>query len=1250
MNTNSPVPLVRRFSPVPASPSDSDEQQIQELFGYSRPATWEDIDKGYRSVVLAEAGAGKTFEMQARAMFVERQGQPAFFIRIEDIEDDLRHSFDVGNVEAFEKWLRSQNDAWFYLDSVDEARLENPRTFEKAIRRFSGAIRNAQHRAHVCISSRPYTWRPKSDRLLIQRYIPFPKPRAESTGEDLRATGTSEPQDALEIFLLHPLDENDIRQFAQHRSVPAVECLIRELERKDLLALAGRPFDLEAILDKWASDRTLGGRSDLLRHNVEMRLKESHHPDRARRQPLNLGKAVAGARRLAAAVVLTGEAGIQVPDSTPTRTGINAEAVLSEWPPNDVQALLERGIFDDVIYGAVRFRNRDVREFQAAGWFCDLLQGGHSRHGIESLFFREQYGHEFVSPRLRVVLPWLILDDSEIRNRILAVHPEITMEGGDPARLPLPIRKGIVSDVVERLVQQGDYGAAGDNSALARIAHPDLTDHTFALIDRYSDNDDALFFLGRLVWQGAMSRCISPLVPVAADPAREIYTRIAATRAVATCGTQEQSGALWDTLLTADDDIPRELLADLVRGADETAIPKLLQSIEKLSPHSDSGGTGLASALHDLVDRLPLPSNDGVHESFQEFICGIFCFVHRAPVFQPGSCDVSKKFSWLLAPAMHAVERLVLARNDLVFDEHTLALLRSAPTAKHWRVRGIDDRNDKLSELVPGWPELNDALFWYSTTTTGTQRQTSSPKLRDFLRLEWSAHYWEFGPDSFARVLDWVRTRELEDEQVLALSLAFSIYGQVKEPREWLDRLRDCVTGHIALSSKLDELVNPVLSEADLRLRHESTEYQRELEREARETAQQRSDWIARLKAQPDFVRNPPGLQAGEFSGDQYHLLKEVEGDDERTDRSKGANWRTLIDEFGEDVAWAFRDAAMAHWRLFRPELRSEGADTRSLPFSLLFAMAGLAIEADEVQEFPRHLSPSEVSLALKYIVFELNGFPRWLEPMYEAYPKEALEAVLTELFWELDNTESDQPMSYILHDLVFYAPWLHSTLAKPLLSWIRFHHLPSDDALRFSLRILRGGGVRPSELAIVAKSKAADHSGEHCASWHALWVEAEPETGVEAVTVWLDGLGSDEGSNAAQLFITTLMGNRRDAGSGASLENFQTPGHLKSLYVLMHRHIRATEDIDRSGGGVYSPGLRDDAQEGRERLFNLLSEIPGKAAYVALTELIEEHPHTRFTPWMARCARQRAEQDGDLDLGHRNRSASSARTSQELR
>ena len=726
---------------------------------------------------------------------------------------------------------------------------------------------------------------------------------------------------------------------------------------------------------------------------------------------------------------------------------------------------------------------------------------------------------------------------------------------------------------------------------------------------------------------------MSRLSGVAADPARGAYARIAATRAVTTCGTAEQRGALWDTLLASDEDIPREILADLVRGGDDDDIPKMLLSIEKLSSDSHFSLTSLKAALLEFMGRLPLPSTGDVHDAFAVFTAGLHGFLERRPFIRAGSCNVSEQFSWLLGPAMQAVERLVAGRSELAFDEHVMALLRRAPTVHGWLVRDTELRSNGLPELVPGWPELNDALFWYSARTTRTESGRNGLGLNGDRPLQRLGHYWAFGPDSFPRILVYVRTRELEDDRVIALSLAFRVYREANEPSGWLDDLQACVRDDTTLSAALDKLVNPDVPEHVTKWEREWAEHQEELEREWREAAQDRADWIARLKADPDIVRSPPDLQPGEFSTDQCCLLREVEGEDHRTNRSQGSAWRTLIDKFGEDVARAYRDAAVAHWRHFRPELRSEGGNTSFIPYSLVFAMAGLAIEADEVEGFPRHLSASEVRVALRYIVFELNGFPRWLESIYRVWPNEVLDAVLTELIWELENTDPNEPMHYILHDLAVYAPWLHGALAGPLLCWIRSHELPSDDALDYSFRILRCGELDPSDLVAVAMSKAFDQSSDQRAYWYAMWVDVDPETGVDALKVYLDGLGPDEGSRAAQLFITTLMGSSRDGrASGPNFGNFHTPRYLKSLYVLMHRHIRVTEDIDRSGGGVYSPGLRDEAQKARERLFNLLAEIPGKAAYVALSELIEEHPDPNARPWMETRARRRAEQDGDLE------------------
>ncbi|CAG1021319.1 hypothetical protein MTYM_00920 [Methylococcales bacterium] len=433
------IPLRRQFYPVPRNQEDSESNELLAFWGHAESNSWDDLHQEYRSVILAAAGAGKTEELRHQAKVLSAQGKLSFFIRIEDVEASFWQAFEIGDETQFQAWLQSTEDAWFFLDSVDEARLDNPRTFEKALRKFAQVIKQSAHRAHIYLSSRPYAWRFLEDRRFLDEILFIPK-LAVNADEDKKQ---SAPESALTEYTMLPLNYERIRRFSEARGANDVDRLLAEIERCDLGSLAERPFDLESILAKWAKDNALGGRLELLRHNIEQRLRDTHNTNRAQRQPLNLELAKTGARRLAAAVVLSGQAGLNVPDSSTIKPGIEAESVLGDWEHTDIRALLERGIFNDIIYGAVRFRHREVRELLAAEWFDSLLKSGNSRNAVESLIFREQYGERIITPRLRPVLPWLILLDDEIRHKALQILPEIAVEAGDPSKLPLFERQNI---------------------------------------------------------------------------------------------------------------------------------------------------------------------------------------------------------------------------------------------------------------------------------------------------------------------------------------------------------------------------------------------------------------------------------------------------------------------------------------------------------------------------------------------------------------------------------------------------------------------------------------------------------------------------------------------------------------------------------------------------------------------------------------------------------------------------------------
>ena len=1230
--THDPVPLERHFSLMRQSAPDSDEREPDSILGewilgQRKHAGWQELEEEFRCVILAEAGAGKSFEMEARAKHAKGHGRAAFLIRIEDIEDGFEKSFDVGCADAFENWLNSKEEAWLFLDSIDEARLKNPRTFEKAIQRFAARINPARQRARVFISSRPYAWRARSDRELVEKYLPFKKPNQEQTAqhkgyvEPPIADKSAEPESALCVYRLEPLDEASIRIFADHCNTPQVDRLIDELKRANLMPMAARPFDLEGILAKWKAYQALDGRLELLRHYLDNHLEEIH-PDRERRQPLKPEKARYGARLLAAAVILTGEPGIRIPDSTQQDKGIDAKTVLGDWKPADVQALLERGIFNDALYGMVRFRHREVRELLAAEWFHDQLSHGSSRQKTASLFFRKQYGQAVCTPRLRPILPWLILFDGEIRRKALKIAPEVAVEGGDAARLPIAERQLLLENIVRRVAEEGYGRPTHEDSAIARIALPDLTDDAQRLIAEHRNNDDAIFFLGRLVWQGEMTACVPALFEIAVDPARDIYARIAGIWATMTCGNRDQKDRLWSQLIDSSETLSRKLLAAVVENADPdmASIDFLLVSIGKLEAYKRFKTTGLEQALHSFIDRLPIHYAKSASGPLTAIISGLNGYLDREPYNGRRESRVSKEFTWLVGPATHAVERLVSARSEAALSPDALAVMLKGPGAHSWRGVGFDQYKDRLHELVPKWDQLNDALFWRSVEDArDTFENKRSRRLIDHQPVSWTGHYWKFDNDRFDDVLGFIPRRDFPDDKLVALSLAHRLFVQAGKPDGWLNELKRAVEGNSELVDRLSSLLNRKKSKSELEWEEEEARQVEERKKEEEEHKRNRAEWIDYLKVTPDVVRHPPGSEPGAFSCDQYWLLTEIEGAGSRRGQGEKANWEALRHEFGEDVARAYRDAAIAHWRRFTPGLGSEGHNTRSIPSALMFGMAGLEIEASEGGDrFPENLTEAEVRHALRYFVWELNGFSSWLEQFHQVYPELVLDAVFTELQWELAHAEPDRSPNYILRDLVYYTPWMHKFLAPSISAWLRKNEILNHDALRYCIHILRSGEADVEIVSNLAQSKiSSPAANEQLATWHALWIDQDAANGIPAAESWLSKLPTEEASKEAQLLITGLMGTRRSANIGHGRGDFRKVRHLKALFVLMHKHIRAKDDTKLAGKGAFTPGLRDDAQLGRNALLNQLSEIPGKETYIALCDLAKNHPDANYRPLM---------------------------------
>lgn len=65
---------------------------------------WDQLENEYRTVILAEAGSGKTIEIQQAARRLRLSGKSAFFIRLEYISDGLEYAFDSDDTGSFEEF------------------------------------------------------------------------------------------------------------------------------------------------------------------------------------------------------------------------------------------------------------------------------------------------------------------------------------------------------------------------------------------------------------------------------------------------------------------------------------------------------------------------------------------------------------------------------------------------------------------------------------------------------------------------------------------------------------------------------------------------------------------------------------------------------------------------------------------------------------------------------------------------------------------------------------------------------------------------------------------------------------------------------------------------------------------------------------------------------------------------------------------------------------------------------------------
>jgi hypothetical protein len=291
------IDLDRRFitfDPEAQGERDQHSLGLHSLFNAGK--SWKEILEQPCTVIIAEAGNGKSAELTHQAQLLRSRGEAAFFANLALLAKfPLPRALEVGSRDGLTSWQQGSAHGFFFLDAVDEAKLADPRDFQVALANYFDAVEAHKDRITTIISTRPHAWQAYADRAILAARLGLPPPgkvtRARITpGEETVASdeciedgdeGNEEgsrqaPPSPIAVMQLEVLDEARVRIFARARGIAAANlaAFITAIERADADLFATRPADLPGLIKIWKEKERIGSYSEVVAANVELKLTE----------------------------------------------------------------------------------------------------------------------------------------------------------------------------------------------------------------------------------------------------------------------------------------------------------------------------------------------------------------------------------------------------------------------------------------------------------------------------------------------------------------------------------------------------------------------------------------------------------------------------------------------------------------------------------------------------------------------------------------------------------------------------------------------------------------------------------------------------------------------------------------------------------------------------------------------------------------------------------------------------------------
>ncbi|MGX9729902.1 hypothetical protein OPV09_14335 [Janthinobacterium sp. TB1-E2] len=1235
------VDLERHFAPIY---KDKDAELNWSLHlgrKYGNWLNWEELLKRRRVVLLAEALCGKTKELEQRALMLRGQAHPAFYVRIEDLID---HGFIAAlrreDAQLFDAWKQSETgDAWFFLDSVDEARINN-KSFPSALRTLSNELGNdSLNRAFIIVSCRVSDWKGKSDREAIETELPFVNNLACHDRDEILLgpifdkhtikTHTTildevpRPSDLLVVQLV-PLTDDQKLKMADAAKIDG-RALLRAINQSGLDAMAERPGDFIDLIGYWAEHSRLDSLIEMTAAGVRRKLREENQH---RAGLLSPERAMDGARRLAAALVFAKTFALkapgQEPDLTLSKGAINPSDILHDWQPHEVNALLRTGVFAPSTYGRIKFHHRTTQEFLAACWLRTLLEHNCPISEIKRLLFADPYGAKTAVPSLLAVTAWLSQWVPEVCQELIEREPIALIVHGDPKSLSLQTRGALLNsyahlDAAGRLdYEYIDNRAAWmfSNSALAK-----------AINLAWQANSKAGFRLHLLhfIEEGRVEACVHLARQAACDESQDDM-RIAATRAMVVCNDHSGLKKIARQLIAE----PERLNARLAPRLAELLYPNylniadLLMLIERSEQARKFSSDGFASYLATFHKQTPSRLDK------KRLVAGIADLVLGSDRLN-ASNETATRYTELckgIADLANA-EFSVSGRGEI--EDGMLHLLMAVERVLDYYHE--DAALPALKDRVRADKHLNRQLMWADAAAWRSRPTTDHPIV----------HFCQIGPfygrtlwGTDASDLDWLlndaRRMCSEDDRRIAFS---ALWHALKDDEVSPLRLRlDLLAFEdLVLGRDLAEFVKPREPDAYVQ---QQLEAKLEHEKEAARAKQSWLDFREELSKNPSILDHADTLIS--WRGGQhrlYTLTTWLKMRAAKDGKDNVISYSLLNGVFSHEVIEHYAAGMRQVWRLRKPVRPNVSGINRT--FTLLSRLALDALTLDSQSSgWATNLSEMEVRTAIRHATMAGTIRCSWVHKLVLARTEIALPEIVAALQYEFGAKNQ-------FNDILSNAAY-HDVPGQQIVTEKVFLHLkrkePADkQTLDYCSRIVARHVdflTRKDVIALAQKRLLV-----HMASWDD-----------ERISVYLRILASVDGDGLARLVFTQLVRTSaesepefelrvqhwlgalfdRHTSDGVALPALHSMGLelLAKFLKLAYRYVRPQDDRTSESGSTVS--RRDRAEGARNSLLNEVMVRRETAAYDVLMQMAGNPEYAPHSMRFSELAHRKAHVDSDID------------------